>query len=374
MLSNVNFSLEPIESLYIFKTNPKLLQRLRLNTDDDNYYETHQLYKTIHFRCVSSDLIDESIDLIYNGLVYFTSKNQLHCIFDLAKVFVETLKKSPTRTTPDAVDAAFVQKCKFIHNALRDGAEEQNEFTAGVLKWSGSLFVKQASQLKSLTHENALVAYQKKFGHVDLHREFALNMWSEKNYIKARYHFLHSTDAESFSQMMIECHRKYGYPSEADLFLTQSVLQFLCLSNLTSAIDFYTHYVKNNPLVDTNKPLVNFLNFLFAAIKLNKVNLFNVLLELYKPSLDRDTSYYDYLDRIGQMFFNLKPKKVEKESMFSNLMRMLTTTPSSQSNDNQATNTSSSIDTNKNTKEEDEDEDDWNSFKDDDIDDNDLLD
>lgn len=46
----INFSIEPIESLVIFKSNPKLLVRLKLNIEQDSFYEAHQLYKTIHFR------------------------------------------------------------------------------------------------------------------------------------------------------------------------------------------------------------------------------------------------------------------------------------------------------------------------------------
>ena len=372
---NANFSLDSIENLSIFKTNPKLLQRLKLNTSDDSFYETHQLYKTIHFRCITNELVDESIDLIYNGIVYFTIKKQLHCIYDLSKLFIETLKKSPSKVVPESIDADFVSKCKFIHASLKEGIEEQNEFTAGILKWSGNLFAQQAAQIKSITHENALIVYQKNFGHVDLNRAFALNLWLEKNYVKARYHFLHSTDADSFSQMMIECHHNYGFPSEVELFLTQVVLQLLCLRNLKTAVDFFNHYVKHHSQIDADtQPLVNFLNFLFSAIKLKRVSIFNTLLDVYKPSLDRDKSYYDFLDRIGQYFFNLKPKKVEKESMFGNLMRMLTTPSTSlPQQDNQSSNDNNTKYNNKQLEDED-DEDEWNSFKEDDIKDNDILD
>jgi hypothetical protein len=388
MPCNTNFTLDTIENLSVFKQNPKLLVKLKLNTSEDNFYETHQLYKTIHFRCVSNDLIDEGIDLIFNGIVYFSNKNQLHCINDLAKVFVESLKKS-SKQTPESIDSDFVSKIKLIHSCLKDGIEEQNEFAVAILKWSGSLFNKYAS-IKTINQENNLLVYQKNFGHVDLHREIALNLWNEKNYIKSRYHFLHSTDGKSFSNMMIECHLKYGYPNEVDLFLTQSVLQYLCLRNYDTAFEFYNHFKINHPLLidqqqqqkKTELPLLNFLNFLFISIKTCKVNVFNVLIDIYKPSLDRDKSFIDYLDRIGQYFFNLKPKKVEKENMFSNLMRMLVTntnTNNSTSQNNEVItsinqiNSTNNNDNNSNN-EEDEDDEDWNSLREEDIDDNDLLD
>jgi len=141
-------------------------------------------------------------------LFILQKKKQLHCIFDLAKVFVETLKKS-SNTTPSAVNSDLVQQIKFIHSALSEGSEEQNEFTVAILKWSGALFTKLGT-VKTINQENSLNVYQKNFGHVSLHREMAHNLWNEKNYVKARYHFLHSADGESFSSMMIECNLKYG--------------------------------------------------------------------------------------------------------------------------------------------------------------------
>lgn len=43
-------ALGPIESLDVFKQNPRLLLRLKLVRENNNTYEAHQLYKTIHFR------------------------------------------------------------------------------------------------------------------------------------------------------------------------------------------------------------------------------------------------------------------------------------------------------------------------------------
>jgi hypothetical protein len=44
------FSIDKIKNLDIFKQNPRLLIRLQMCLDQNNYYETHQAYKTLHFR------------------------------------------------------------------------------------------------------------------------------------------------------------------------------------------------------------------------------------------------------------------------------------------------------------------------------------
>jgi hypothetical protein len=44
------YSIESIQNLEVFKQNPRLLIRLRMVFENENTYEAHQLYKTIHFR------------------------------------------------------------------------------------------------------------------------------------------------------------------------------------------------------------------------------------------------------------------------------------------------------------------------------------
>lgn len=44
-------------------------------------------------------------------------------------------------------------------------------------------------------------------------------------------------------------------------------------------------------------------NFIFSG----KLKTYIVLCEQYQSSLTRDPSYTEYLDKIGQLFFNVKP-------------------------------------------------------------------
>jgi hypothetical protein len=45
----------------------------------------------------------------------------------------------------------------------------------------------------------------------------------------ARYHFIRSDDMQNLGSMLVEIQVDLGYPSEIDLFVTQAVLQILCL-------------------------------------------------------------------------------------------------------------------------------------------------
>jgi len=127
--------------------------------------------------------------------------------------------------------------------------------------------------------------------------------------------------------MLIECHVNYGYPSEVDLFLVQNVLQFLCLRNFRTARQFHDVYLKNHPdlrSADLSQfPLLSFIKFLFISIQHDQVKWFKSICEIYKPSWEADVSFGEYLERVGQYFFNIQPKKIEKDSIFNNIFKML---------------------------------------------------
>lgn len=44
------FSIDNIKNLDVFIQNPRLFIRLKMCLDQNNYYEAHQAYKTLHFR------------------------------------------------------------------------------------------------------------------------------------------------------------------------------------------------------------------------------------------------------------------------------------------------------------------------------------
>merc|ERR1712168_1652852 len=65
-------------------------------------------------------------------------------------------------------------------------------------------------------------------------------------------------------------------------------------------------------------------HFLFLAVEKGQsaIGQFARLLELYKPSLDRDPTLLLYLDKIGQLYFGLPPKKSSGiEAMFGDFMQ-----------------------------------------------------
>lgn len=96
--------------------------------------------------------------------------------------------------------------------------------------------------------------------------------WNEKNYAKARHHFIYSKDGHGCAKLLIEFQTNMGYRCEVDLFIAQAVLQYLCLSNKITANQSFTSYTQHHPSIQRSGPpylfpLLNFIWFLLQAIE-----------------------------------------------------------------------------------------------------------
>ncbi|KAL0278753.1 UNVERIFIED_CONTAM: hypothetical protein PYX00_000479 [Menopon gallinae] len=239
------------------------VERVRSKLDacikSGNYYEAHQMYRTLYFRYLSQQKYSALLELLCDG--------------------------------------AFLLL-------------EHNQQSTNALRWS-------------LTGSEVDKTGQ--IGHPQLHQMIAEIFWKEKNYVLARYHYLHSTDGHGCAAMLVELHNLKGYPSEVDLFIAQAVLQYLCLQNKKTAAVAFSSYTTQHPNIKAGPPyllpLLNFIWFLLKAIESGKLAVFRVLCERYKPIIKRDPTYSEYLDRIAQIFFGVPPPPPKKQNVFGNLFQ-----------------------------------------------------
>ncbi|KAG8329161.1 Golgi to ER traffic protein 4 [Homalodisca vitripennis] len=172
---------------------------------------------------------------------------------------------------------------------------EREVFLGSALRWS--------------SHDHA----QFTNGHPSLHQAIAQIFWREKNFVLARYHFLHSRDGTGFATMLVELHRTRGFATEVDLFIAQVVLQYLCLQNKHTANVAFQSYTTQHPAIAKGPPyilpLLNFIFFLLKTVESGKLAAFTVLCEQYQPCIKRDPSYPQYLDKIAQIFFGVPPPR-----------------------------------------------------------------
>ena len=90
--------------------------------------------------------------------------------------------------------------------------------------------------------------------------------------------------------MLIEFHQRRGFNSELDLFIAQTVLQYLCLKKLIEAANVFRTYTKNHPNIKCDPPfshpLLNFLWLLLVSIKVFKLIKSFVLFTQIVTSID----------------------------------------------------------------------------------------
>ncbi|KAM4024669.1 Golgi to ER traffic protein 4 homolog [Anomaloglossus baeobatrachus] len=262
--------------------------KLRASVEKGDYYEAHQMYRTLFFRYMSQNKHAEARELMYSGALLFFSHGQQNSAADLSMLVLESLEKSEAKVTDE-----LLENLAKLFNLMDPNSPERVAFVSRALKWS--------------------TGGSGKLGHPKLHQLLAITLWKEQNYYESRYHFLHSSDGEGCANMLVEYSSTRGYRSEVDMFVAQAVLQFLCLKNKSSASVVFTTYTEKHPSIEKGppfvQPLLNFIWFLLLAVEGGKLTVFTVLCEQYQPSLKRDPMYNEYLDRIGQIFFGVPPKQ-----------------------------------------------------------------
>ncbi|XP_033630590.1 Golgi to ER traffic protein 4 homolog [Asterias rubens] len=282
----------------------RVLQKLKHNVEEGNYYEAHQMYRTLYHRYMTQKKHAEAVELMYNGATLLLSHNQYASGTDLCLLLVDAFNTSDAPVNTENID-----KTSSLVSAIPAEVPERGKLINSALQWSKS----SNTAFKS--------------GDPELHQRLAVTLWKEKNYLEARYHFLHSYDGEGCATMLIEYHVANGYPSEVDMFVAQAVFQYLCLKNKACATLTFHIYTEKHPAIESGPPfilpLLNFLWFMLMAVESGKLPTFTVLCEQYQPSLKRDPVYLEYLDRIGQLFFGLPPPSGPSAGggMFDNLLR-----------------------------------------------------
>lgn len=167
-----------------------------------------------------------------------------------------------------------------------------------------------------------------KRGHPLMHKLAAEIMWNEGNTDQAHLHYIFAQDGIAFGRMLVETHHTKGQPSEIDLFITQVVLQQLCVEEKATAAQTFATYVKFHPKIACTEPpfqlpLLNFNYFLLKAIDAGKLPMFRALCDLYKGALARDEQFGRYLVKIGEVFFGVLPPQQRGGGMFGDLINQL---------------------------------------------------
>ncbi|XP_059754318.1 Golgi to ER traffic protein 4 homolog isoform X4 [Balaenoptera ricei] len=173
--------------------------KLRASVEKGDYYEAHQMYRTLFFRYMAQSKHAEARELMCSGALLFFSHGQQNSAADLSMLVLESLEKAEA----EVVDELLESLAK-LFSLMDPNSPERVAFVSRALKWSSG--------------------GSGKLGHPRLHQLLALTLWKEQNYCESRYHFLHSSDGEGCADMLVEYSTARGFRSEVDMFVAQAVL------------------------------------------------------------------------------------------------------------------------------------------------------
>lgn len=287
----------------------RVLAKLKASIESKNFYEAHQMYRTLYFRYVSQGKYDEVLELLYDGALTMLDNELYISGADLSLLIIQTLESAPTlRDREMEWTEEWIKRLSEVIGYIKPNIVERETVMEKAIKWSGMIS-------KTPT------------GHPLMHKLIGQSLYNENNLIQARHHFALSQDGLSCAFVLIELSQSKGFKSEVDLFITQTVLQMLLLKDPTAATDAFTTYIRFHPRIACTDPpfampLLNFLFFLLKAIDKTdrEYIVFRTLCDLYKPSLDRDPSYDKYLRRIGKKLFGVKQQEQSRSFAFGDLL------------------------------------------------------
>ena len=72
----------------------RVLAKLEASVESGNYYEAHQMYRTLYFRYSSQKRYNECLDLLYKGALKFLNNEQFSSGTDLGMLVIDTLEKA----------------------------------------------------------------------------------------------------------------------------------------------------------------------------------------------------------------------------------------------------------------------------------------
>ncbi|KAK8798403.1 hypothetical protein WA588_003485 [Blastocystis sp. NMH] len=267
---------------------------LSLQMEEGNYYEALQLYRTLQSRYEAAGKFKESDELVYDGIVNMNKYGQTISAYDLATVYITSLKTRSTSFSPEVADHMID-----ILKTFPQG-EEKEKLLFAFTQWCHTM-------------GNALVGYP------PLNVFAAKYYWEKKDYSQSSTFFLVSEDMTEYAQMVLEW-AATGYASEIDLFVTRPVLWLVEKKNLRDANAFFAAVKKlKESDADFGKlPLIHFCDFLLQTLTRDAAPLFNLLKEKYAPELKRDPKIESLVTEIGRVYFNIYPQN----DMFTNMLRM----------------------------------------------------
>eukprot|EP01006_Ploeotia_vitrea_P033510 TRINITY_DN65566_c7_g4_i3.p1 TRINITY_DN65566_c7_g4~~TRINITY_DN65566_c7_g4_i3.p1 ORF type:complete len:384 (+),score=226.48 TRINITY_DN65566_c7_g4_i3:124-1152(+) len=336
----------------------KMREKLTVLFGQQKLYEAQQLYQTMFHRLAGKRQFRAAAELMFEGAMTLLQYQEGNAGGELAMLLIECWEKDVDKRRAKQQQQQQQQQEQAkkkkkqngqSHEEAEDDAKETEENSSNVIMLTDKELAAQVEQITQLfaafpkddaksvdvrdRFMRRAITYTGRFGanphgSPALHQAMARELTRAERFAEAQRYWLRSGRPDEHAAMLAEWASR-GYRGELDLFITRCVLQYLCLENLGGANAVFQAFITAHAAGTgaggkkklTHTPLLNFTRFLLLTLERDAAPLFRMLRSEYATSLERDDTFNSYLDKIGQLFYNIEAPK----SMMEGLLDMFAT-------------------------------------------------
>ncbi|KMZ73759.1 Golgi to ER traffic protein 4 [Zostera marina] len=313
----------------VLPPSEETIKKLKEAIDAGNFYGAQQMYKSFSARYTASKKYNEALNILQSGASLQLEHGQITCGAELSLLFVETLVKGETVCNEKNLDRIR----KIYKNFPKISTPQQPEDDEAIQKISEAIMEAKtrvegcSSFLKAAIKWSAEFG-DHKYGSPELYSMLAEYIYSESpelDMVKLSVYFIRADNPRNLASTLVDFMSKC-YPSEDDLTIARVVLMYLSQGNLRDAnclMDELKKQVESNQLDFPQSELIQFIVYLLLTLERDALPLFRILRQKYKSSIERDASFEEFLDEIGEKFYGVQ-RKSGIQGIFGDLFKMMT--------------------------------------------------
>ncbi|CAA6654704.1 unnamed protein product [Spirodela intermedia] len=308
------------------------ISKLEKTASSGNFYEAQQMYKSVAARYGAAQRYSESLDILQSGASIQLKNGQIICGAELAVLLVETLVKGKFPVNEETLDRIRKIYKDFPQISVPQdlGDDDDMERLSEALVSAKARVESCSSFLKAALKWSAENGMHKR-GSPELHSmlaEYIFSQSPELDMAKVSLHFIRGNNPEKFASALVNFMGKC-YPGEDDLAIARAVLMYLSQGNLRDAnklMDELRKQLQYRQLDFLHSDLMQFIVYLLQTLERDALPLFRILREKYKSSIDRESSFDELLDEIGERFYGVR-RMGGLQGMFGDIFKMMGVKP-----------------------------------------------
>ncbi|KAK1286115.1 hypothetical protein QJS10_CPB20g00221 [Acorus calamus] len=306
----------------------EVIGKLENIVNSGNYYGAQQMYKSTVARYITAQKYSEALEILQSGALVQLTHGQVTCGAELAQLFVDTLVKGKFPFCQETLDRIKMIYEGFPQIPLPQSLVDDDDMQ----KLSEALVAAKTRVECCLSFLKAAIKWSTEFGSSkngssELHEMLAEYLYSqspELDMAKVSKYFVRGNRPEKFASTLINFMGKC-YPGEDDLAITRGVLLYLSQGNLRDAnrlIDEIKKQLKLTQLDFPRTDLTQFTLYLLQTLERDALPLFRILRQKYQSSINRDPSFDELLDLVGEIFYGVR-RRTGLQGMFGDFFKMM---------------------------------------------------